>query len=47
MIDKCEKDTESNTYTWKIPQNLASGVYIYLITNNQGQKAMGKIGVIK
>jgi len=28
-------------------KDVASGVYIYLITNNQNQKATGKIGIIK
>jgi len=36
-----------NEYKWTPPHNLASGVYIYLITNNQNQKATGKIGIIK
>jgi len=28
-------------------KDVASGVYIYLITNNQNQKAVGKIGIIR
>ncbi|MEW6007718.1 MAG: hypothetical protein AB1595_06170 [bacterium] len=26
---------------------VASGVYIYLITNNKGDKAIGKLGIVK
>ena len=32
---------------WEVPEKLATGVYIYLITNNQNQKAVGKIGIVK
>ncbi|MEW6102542.1 MAG: FG-GAP-like repeat-containing protein [bacterium] len=35
-------------YVWKNPENeLASGVYIYIITNPQGQKCAGKLAIIK
>jgi len=33
---------------WPVPETLASGVYIYLITNDNGDKIVtGKIGIIK
>ncbi|MBU1262588.1 T9SS type A sorting domain-containing protein, partial [bacterium] len=35
-------------YEWEVPEKLASGVYIYLITNNQNQKpGIGKIGIVR
>jgi len=32
---------------WVIPEKLASGVYIYLITGNEGGKTIGKLAIIK
>jgi len=37
--------SESN-YHWK-PQDIASGIYLYLITNSNGQKKTGKVGIIR
>ncbi|MEW6680386.1 MAG: hypothetical protein AB1297_05130, partial [bacterium] len=35
-------------YIWRNPENeLASGVYIYIITNPDGDKCAGKLGIIK
>ena len=43
--------TTSGTLPWfavnQSDKPVASGIYIYLITNNQGQKKTGKVGVIK
>src|SRR5262249_16875295 len=37
--------------TWDLKNdsgdNVASGIYIYLITNDQGQKTKGKLGVVR
>ncbi len=45
-IERFEKDDKDVRYIWKKP-NLASGVYIYIITNPKGEKHIGKLGVIK
>ncbi|MEW6680531.1 MAG: T9SS type A sorting domain-containing protein, partial [bacterium] len=39
--------TGNGEYPWTIPKDLASGVYIYIIKNNFGQKAIGKFAIIK
>jgi len=45
-VAKFEETDADGIYRWQNPK-LASGVYIYLITNNQKQKAIGKIGIVK
>lgn len=47
MIKEIEH-TQGTEEVWMIKANqIASGVYIYLITNDQNQKAVGKIGIVK
>ncbi len=41
-----EESDGDGKYIWQNPR-LASGIYIYLITNDKNQKAIGKIGIIK
>ncbi len=47
MIERLEENDGDGRYEWEIPKNLASGIYIYLITNDKGDKKIGKIGIIK
>jgi len=51
LVYNTEQDTPYGTLTWDVTNNkgskLASGVYIYLITDRQGHKAKGKVAVIK
>jgi hypothetical protein len=47
-----EKNDGSDRIVWQNVENqhgqkLASGVYIYIITNSAGQKVMGKLGVVR
>ena len=39
------------TWIWNVKnreeRKLARGIYIYLVTNNQGEKKIGKIAVIR
>jgi hypothetical protein len=43
--------TSNASYTWDMTNEsgdkVASGVYLYLVTNNQGQKVRGKFSIIK
>lgn len=45
------EQTTQASYTWDLKnqsgQPVASGMYLYLITNSQGQKARGKLAVIR
>ncbi len=51
MVFKGREMDSDGKYQWQATNNdgnkLASGIYIYLITNNQGEKKTGKIGVIR
>ena len=52
MVKKIEATNTSGTVGWWDVKNdsdkpLGTGTYIYLITNNAGQKAIGKIAVIR
>ncbi|MEW6620414.1 MAG: right-handed parallel beta-helix repeat-containing protein [bacterium] len=51
IVGELVKEIEHNNGTdeegWTNPREVASGVYIYLIKNEQGQKAIGKLGIIK
>jgi hypothetical protein len=51
LVYEKEEDTPSGELSWDVVNNngekLASGVYIYLITDNSGNKAKGKFAVIK
>jgi len=42
-------DSYSGRYQWEVGDNLASGIYIYLITNpdDKTDKASGKFAIIK
>jgi parallel beta-helix repeat protein len=51
-IDVTEPNKPDNgKWTWDCRgsdgQRLASGIYIYLLTNNKGQKKTGKIGIVR
>jgi hypothetical protein len=47
LVKEIEHTNGTDEETWTDPGSIASGIYIYLITNNQGQKAIGKLGIIK
>jgi hypothetical protein len=47
-----EKNDGSDRIVWQNVENqtgqkLASGIYIYIITNSHGQKTTGKLGVVR
>ncbi len=46
-IARLYEEDSDGIYSWRLPKNLASGVYIYCIINGKGQKALGKIGIVK
>jgi hypothetical protein len=41
-----EKNDNTDTKVWNVPNKLSSGVYIYLIECG-GDKKIGKLGIIK
>ena len=42
------KTIDKYPYKWNISQeNIASGVYIYIVTGGSGGKSTGKIGIVK
>jgi len=51
LVYNTEQDTPNGTLQWDVTNNrgskLASGVYIYLVTDNNNNKAKGKFAVIK
>ena len=51
LVYQKEEDTPTGELPWDVVndrgEKLASGVYIYLITDNSGNKAKGKFAVIK
>ncbi|MEW6606472.1 MAG: T9SS type A sorting domain-containing protein [bacterium] len=47
LVKEIEHNNGTDEEVWTNPGSIASGIYIYLITNNQGQKAIGKLGIIK
>lgn len=51
MVFKGEEEDSDGKYEWQATNTngdkLASGIYIYLITNDTGEKKKGKIGIIK
>ena len=46
-----EVKTDSYEYPWNIKnksrKNISSGVYIYIVSNNNGEKKIGKIAIIR
>ncbi|MEW6620220.1 MAG: right-handed parallel beta-helix repeat-containing protein [bacterium] len=47
LVKEIEHNNGTDEEVWTNPREVASGVYIYLIKNEQGQKAIGKLGIIK
>ncbi|MEW6606086.1 MAG: T9SS type A sorting domain-containing protein [bacterium] len=47
LVDKIERTDCNGQIQWTLSHNLASGIYIYLITNPQGEQAKGKLGIIR
>ncbi len=51
LVRSTEEDTPTGELSWDVVndrgEKLASGVYIYLITDNSGNKAKGKFAVIR
>jgi len=51
LVHKYEETDGDGIYQWDVKNDngeaIASGTYIYLVTNNQGEKATGKIVIIK
>ena len=51
LVFEYEKNDTENIYNWKAVNNdnekVASGLYIYFVTNDKGEKQKGKIGIIK
>ncbi|MFH1860824.1 MAG: T9SS type A sorting domain-containing protein, partial [bacterium] len=47
LIAELNHTNQTDKEVWRIDsKDIASGIYIYLITNNNGQKAVGKIGIV-
>ncbi|MEK7813148.1 MAG: T9SS type A sorting domain-containing protein, partial [Candidatus Desantisbacteria bacterium] len=46
VVEKIEKNDNTDTKVWDVPNKLSSGVYIYLIEGG-GDKKVGKLGIIK
>ncbi|MEW6102852.1 MAG: T9SS type A sorting domain-containing protein [bacterium] len=42
-----EIDVEKCPEIWEVPRDIASGIYIYTITEGRGGKKTGKIGIVK
>lgn len=40
-------ENQSANWPWKVKNEVDSGIYIYVITDKEGNKIMGKIGVIR
>jgi len=51
LVFEHEETDSSGMYGWDIVNSqgtkVASGVYIYLITNDRGEKKTGKLAIIK
>ena len=51
LVYSTEADTPTGELAWEVENNygqrLASGVFIYIITDNNGHKKMGKLAVIR
>jgi hypothetical protein len=52
LVWEMEKNDGSDRIVWqgvenRAGQKMASGVYIYIITNSKGQKVMGKLGLVR
>ncbi|MFH1562645.1 MAG: PEGA domain-containing protein, partial [Nitrospirota bacterium] len=47
LVKEIEHTNGTDAEVWTNPGEVASGVYIYLITNDMGQKIIGKLGIIK
>ena len=51
LVYEDEKDTPTGELTWDVKnnkaENVASGVYMYMITNNAGQAKKGKLAIIR
>ncbi|MFH1859918.1 MAG: T9SS type A sorting domain-containing protein, partial [bacterium] len=47
LIKEIEHTDGKDEEVWTIPAEIASGMYIYLITNDKEQKDTGKFGIIK
>ncbi|MFH1562225.1 MAG: T9SS type A sorting domain-containing protein [Nitrospirota bacterium] len=47
LVKEIEHTNGTDGEVWTNPGEVASGVYIYLITNDKGQKVIGKLGIIK
>ena len=51
LVYEDEKDTPTGELTWDVKnnkaENIASGVYMYMITNNAGQVKKGKLAIIR
>ncbi|MCS7227608.1 MAG: T9SS type A sorting domain-containing protein [Endomicrobia bacterium] len=47
LITEFDNKDNDDEEKWVIPQKLASGVYIYLITDKEGNKKIGRMAIIK
>ncbi len=47
LVKTIESSNCNGQLSWTPPHNLASGIYIYLITNPAGEQVKGKLGIIK
>ncbi len=47
LVKEIDHTNGTDEEVWTNPNEVASGVYLYLITNNHSQKAVGKLGIIK
>lgn len=47
LVQQIERTDCNGQIEWTPPRNLASGIYIYQITNSMGEQVKGKLGLIK
>ena len=51
LVREVEMDNSSGPYRWDVRnaagEPIASGIYVYIVTNNLGDKKSGKIAVIR
>lgn len=47
LVKEIEHTNGTDEEVWIDSGSVASGIYIYLITNDKGEKAIGKLGIIK
>lgn len=47
LVDSFDNKNGDTEERWELPKDIASGVYIYLVTDKNGNKKIGKFAIIK